>query len=79
MKYLALLVVLWIGFWLWRQERRARLSEKPSPAAAAKARPQPQQMLRCAHCGIHLPAAEALRDANGRVYCCTSHRQADSS
>ena len=39
----------------------------PSPAAA-------QTMVRCAHCGIHLPRSEALLQ-NGRTWCSADHAQ----
>lgn len=35
-------------------------------------------MVRCAHCGTHVPAAEALVDA-GSNYCCDAHRRAHLS
>ena len=43
-----------------------RPSRPPSPAAA--------QMVRCAHCGIHLPRSEALLQ-NGRTWCSADHAQ----
>ena len=35
-------------------------------------------MVRCKHCGTHLPAPEALRNS-GRYYCCRAHLDADRS
>jgi len=32
-------------------------------------------MLRCACCGLHLPADSAITGRNGRAYCCPAHRQ----
>jgi uncharacterized protein len=32
-------------------------------------------MVDCAHCGLHLPASEALRDG-AHAYCCAEHRAA---
>jgi len=32
-------------------------------------------MVACAHCGLHLPRAEALEHAH-RHYCCAEHRSA---
>jgi len=32
-------------------------------------------LARCDHCGLHVPAAEAIHDG-GRSYCCEAHRQA---
>lgn len=37
--------------------------------------PRPEGMLSCAHCGVHLPASEALR-LGERVYCSAAHRDA---
>ena len=34
-----------------------------------------EQMVACAHCGLHLPRAEALEHAH-RHYCCAEHRSA---
>lgn len=33
-------------------------------------------LTRCDHCGLHVPAAEAIHDG-GRSYCCEAHRRAD--
>jgi uncharacterized protein len=34
--------------------------------------------VRCAHCGLHLPAADAIAGADGAVFCSVAHRQAAS-
>lgn len=34
-----------------------------------------EDMVRCAHCGIHLPKSEGLR-ADGKYYCSEAHRRA---
>ena len=76
MKYLLVLFVVLVAVWLWRKGRREELqSRRPPPPAPNEIAP-PQAMLRCAHCGLHLPAAEAVRGADGTVYCCAAHRQA---
>lgn len=31
-----------------------------------------EQMLACAHCGLHVPAHEAIMD-NTQAYCCEAH------
>jgi uncharacterized protein len=33
-------------------------------------------MVRCAHCGIHLPRSEAVV-SRGRTYCSTAHLELD--
>jgi uncharacterized protein len=62
--WLALAGVLW--WWLRR----------PGVAAAAArppAVPAPRPLLRCAHCGAHFPADEAVRDET-EAYCGEAHR-----
>jgi uncharacterized protein len=43
--------------------------------AEADAAPRALEMDRCAHCGIHFPRAEAVRDG-ARSYCSEEHRRA---
>ena len=75
MKYLILLLVL-VGLAWWVFGRR----DAPSDPAAGKkdvnTDPGPQQMLACAHCGVHLPRDEAVADAAGRMFCNEAHRLA---
>jgi len=74
MKILLVLLAVAAGVWLWRRGRRV------SAAAQAPRQPsgQPQLMLRCARCGVHLPANSAITDHAGRAYCCPAHqRQAE--
>jgi uncharacterized protein len=87
MKYLLVFAVLWIAIWLWRKNRReemrdaqreraAKAQRAPSPPPAVGA---PQAMVRCAHCGLHLPATDAIAGPDGAVYCSTAHRQAGAA
>jgi uncharacterized protein len=83
MKFLLLLlVVMGAVAWLAIGRRKppaagSRRDEAPSSKPAAPPGPvAPQAIVACAHCGVHLPAADALRDAEGRVYCSDAHRQA---
>ena len=43
---------------------------KEAPRGAPKV---VEDMLRCARCGVHIPASESIR-ADGEVYCCEAHR-----
>ena len=79
MKFLVLLLVLLVAVaWLAIGRRRERRDESPPPAAPSRQAPtaRPATMLACAHCGVHLPGSEALRDADGRAYCSDAHRLA---
>jgi len=70
MKYLVLLAVLAVAYGLWRN-RRAK--DAPVQRARPPAPALPQAMLACAHCGVHIPQADALM-AGSRPYCCAEHR-----
>lgn len=59
---------------LWRGARR-RDTLRPDAAAPSRRGAAPEVMVRCAHCGLHLSAAEALQDG-GRSYCSEAHRLA---
>ena len=61
MKYLLVLAVVFVAIWLWRKNRRDEMRSRPPPPPATPAVGAPQAMVRCAHCGLHLPAAEVLR------------------
>lgn len=69
-------------YWLWRQGRMAesRDARAAAPAAqpASRTGTAPQDMVACAHCGLHLPRSEALADGPGGsapFYCSAAHRQ----
>lgn len=69
MKWLLILGLVLVGVWLWRSSRetpRPRPPTAPTPTG-------PQEMVRCAHCGLHLPASEAIPGQQGR-YCSPEHR-----
>jgi uncharacterized protein len=37
---------------------------------------RPKPMVACAHCGMHVPADEAIAGQGGAPYCSAAHRQA---
>lgn len=45
---------------------------RPAPKPAAPKPAAPESMVRCAHCGIHLPRSEAVLQ-NGLTWCSTEH------
>ena len=79
MKYLLVLAVVLVAIWLWRKGRqedmRSRTTPPPRKPPAVGA---PATMVRCAHCGLHLPATDAVTGTEG-VYCSAAHRQAAES
>jgi uncharacterized protein len=65
------LTVLAVLIWLvWRQISRAVTT--PPRRRATDSSQRNVKMLPCAHCGLHIPADEALRDG-GQVYCSREH------
>lgn len=83
MKYLLVLVVVGLGLWMLLTRLRGGRGERgdeqrPGGAGAAdaagKPAPGPVVMVECAHCGLHLAAADALPEGS-RLYCSDSHRR----
>jgi uncharacterized protein len=76
LKYLFLLLALvWLFYSPALRGLRGAPTRKPKAAPKAPA-PVTQDMVGCAHCGVHLPADEAVRAADGQPYCSDAHRQA---
>jgi uncharacterized protein len=55
------------------RERAAKAQQHPAAPTAVAA---PQAMVRCAHCGLHLPASDAIAGSDDAAYCSAAHRQA---
>lgn len=75
LKLLLMVVVLAVVGWFWLGRRRP---PGPPPVAPKAPKPAantpPQSMLACAHCGVHLPQADALFDVGGKPFCSEAHR-----
>ena len=63
-----LIVFIVIALLVWLLRRAPSRPQSPP-------RVQQGQMLRCAHCGLHIPKDEAIMDG-ATPYCCADHRQA---
>ena len=63
---LGLLLVYWI---LKGYRRRVDSGTAQRPAVGA------EDMVRCAHCGVHLPRGESIT-TQGRFFCSTDHQRA---
>ena len=76
MKLLVVVLALALLGWLLfgRSGKRSGLGRTKSTGPSAPL----EGMVACAHCGVHLPASEALRD-HGRSYCNAAHRDAGPS
>lgn len=70
MKYLLWLGLIAVVWWLW-SKRQAAGKVRPAP----KATPEAEPMVRCAHCGVYLPASDSLAEGSD-FYCCAAHKLA---
>ena len=71
MKFALFLLAVLALLWLLRGATR----RVPPPAQKTPPPAPPQQILACAHCGVHLPRDEAL-PGRGGVFCGDAHRKA---
>jgi uncharacterized protein len=80
MKFLLLLAVIAAAWWLLAgrsaRTQAVHAAKKPTP-------PRIEPMVRCAHCGVHLPRGDALvlegagpRDDGQLWFCSPAHRAA---
>lgn len=78
LKYLLLaLVLIWLVYSPGiRRLLRGHDAPRPSAQRPPEASPHAESMVRCAHCGVHLPASEALTGPQGHAYCSAAHRDA---
>lgn len=72
MKFLLVIAVLLIGFFVWRSSRVNH--KRPPPAGPAAGGTRSIEMVRCEACGLHLPKSDAVAGKLG-VYCTAQHRQ----
>ena len=89
MKYLIwLIIVLAVVVWFQRVKkniinRKGSATGGPGSSAAGSARPSSvegesprvEEMVACAHCGLHFPASEAVTNNAGTVFCSEEHRR----
>lgn len=81
LKFLLVLLVVGIGVWslvsrLRGPGRGSRADQAGSDAKAGEkpAGQVPVAMVECAHCGLHLPVADAVPEGS-RLYCSDAHRR----
>lgn len=76
MKYLLVLAVLVVAFYIWRNNRLRDAADRQSERDARTPRkpPLPAAMVACRHCGTHLPETEAIPGRLG-PYCSPEHKQ----
>lgn len=70
LRLLLLTLAVWIAFVLVRDHLRRRQARRVTPSP-------PVTTVRCARCGVHLPAERALQHVDGRHYCSPEHARDD--
>lgn len=76
MKLLLFLLIILFAVWLWRSGRMTEPQSK-RPSDSTRRPPHqsvPEDMVRCAHCGLHLPLHEAVASSSA-YYCSVEHRR----
>jgi uncharacterized protein len=76
---LILLLVIVVGCWIARLRAPTPPRDDGRPGSGPRERRstaagRPQEIVACAHCGLHLPRAEALEGPGGALYCSEAHR-----
>lgn len=74
MKYLLVLAVVLIAFYLWRHNRAIDRSDDAASKAPSRKPDTPAIMVACRACGTHLPDTEAVRGRDG-AYCSIEHQR----
>jgi uncharacterized protein len=70
MRLIVLVVLVVIAVWLVRRALRASALRKSHRQGEPQVKPG--DLVRCAHCGVHLPRGEA-RQAEGALFCSEEH------
>lgn len=80
MKFLVVFAVIFLGVWLWRNNRKETLEKRNDETKQAVTRTALKQlMVSCAHCGVHLPQSDAVPSPDGLGgapwFCSVEHRK----
>lgn len=78
---LGLLLLVAVAAFLWFDHaRKTRLKNRPGSTRqdSARSAADSERIFACAHCGLHVPASDALVDPAGARYCCEAHRRLHS-
>ena len=76
-RLLFLVVAVVVVYWLLRSYRKQLHGDgTPKEGNHGEGAPvQAEDMVRCVHCGVHLPKQESIL-AGGKFYCSEAHRSA---
>jgi uncharacterized protein len=74
MKYLLIITLVLVVFWLWRHNRRADRDAAPPARPNVPTGKGLTEIVACDFCHVHLPKSEALIGRDG-FYCSEAHRR----
>ena len=74
LKYLLIVVLIVLIFYGPVMSALRRPTSRPSSGQAGGRAATPARIVACAHCGVHLPESECLRDDKARMFCSEAHR-----
>lgn len=66
---IALAIVMWLS-----RGKKISSDKKTAEAVRPPAADSVEPIVRCAHCGVHIPASESVITASGTVFCSEEHR-----
>ena len=76
-KLVFFLIIAVLVYWLIKarsSEETENTNEKTDESTESNASPKAlEEMVRCAHCGVHLPRSESVT-SQGDFFCCNEHR-----
>ncbi len=67
-----ILIAAVVAVAVWLLRRAFAEPKEPGGPGQRQSGAEPDELVRCAHCGVHLPRAES-RAAGGRQYCSEDH------
>lgn len=75
-RLLFIIAIVFIVIWLFKSYRRQLPKEdaRGEDASGQESSGQAEDMVRCVHCGVHLPKRESIL-SNGKFYCSDAHRR----
>lgn len=68
------LVIAIVVMWLTRGKKISSNTGTTGRNAAPPPGNATERMVRCAHCGVYLPASESITSSSGKAFCSEEHR-----
>lgn len=73
-RILIIIAIIWLLIHLFKQYRERRMEHLSNAQEQKKIT---DQMVKCAHCGLHMPETEAIKQGHS-YYCSQEHYQTES-